>query len=247
MQSPMQPMQPMQYDGRVLVVEDEPALRIDLVDYLLARRFQVDQAATCRESLALLERTRPDLILLDLALPDGNGFAIAAAARQKYDLAVGIIMLTALGDEAHRLAGRSVGADIYLVKETSLREIEACCRNLLRRLKPTSAASTAAAPPAWHLDEMLWQLLTPDGNVVPLTATEIAFLKPLIAAPHIPQKRSNLSQGGDPRNLDAVVLRLRRKIEAASCHPPPFKAVYGSGYVFTGIPALSPLRSPESR
>lgn len=241
------PMQPMQYDGRVLVVEDEPALRIDLVDYLLARRFQVDQAATCRESLALLERTRPDLILLDLALPDGNGFAIAAAARQKYDLAVGIIMLTALGDEAHRLAGRSVGADIYLVKETSLREIEACCRNLLRRLKPTSAASTAAAPPAWHLDEMLWQLLTPDGNVVPLTATEIAFLKPLIAAPHIPQKRSNLSQGGDPRNLDAVVLRLRRKIEAASCHPPPFKAVYGSGYVFTGIPALSPLRSPGSR
>lgn len=241
------PMRPMQYDGRVLVVEDEPALRIDLVDYLLARRFQVDQAATCRESLALLERTRPDLILLDLALPDGNGFAIAAAARQKYDLAVGIIMLTALGDEAHRLAGRSVGADIYLVKETSLREIEACCRNLLRRLKPTSAASTAAAPPAWHLDEMLWQLLTPDGNVVPLTATEIAFLKPLIAAPHIPQKRSNLSQGGDPRNLDAVVLRLRRKIEAASCHPPPFKAVYGSGYVFTGIPALSPLRSPGSR
>lgn len=241
------PMQPMQYDGRVLVVEDEPALRIDLVDYLLARRFQVDQAATCRESLALLERTRPDLILLDLALPDGNGFAIAAAARQKYDLAVGIIMLTALGDEAHRLAGRSVGADIYLVKETSLREIEACCRNLLRRLKPTSAASATAAPPAWHLDEMLWQLLTPDGNVVPLTATEIAFLKPLIAAPHIPQKRSNLSQGGDPRNLDAVVLRLRRKIEAASCHPPPFKAVYGSGYVFTGIPALSPLRSPGSR
>jgi two-component system OmpR family response regulator len=234
---------PMPYDGHVLVVEDEPALRIDLVDFLLARGFQVDQAATCRDSLALLERLRPDLILLDLALPDGNGFAVAAAARQKYDLAVGIIMLTALGDEAHRLAGRSVGADIYLVKDTSLREIEACCRNLLRRLRPSSTANAASLPPAWHLDEMLWQLLTPDGNVVPLTATEMAFLKPLMAAPHIPQKRSHLSQGGEPRNLDAVVLRLRRKIEAASCHPPPFKAVYGSGYVFTGIPSRSQQQS----
>lgn len=237
---------PMQYDGHVLVVEDEPALRIDLVDYLVARGFRVDQAATCRDSLALLERSRPDLILLDLALPDGNGFAVAAAARQQYDLAVGIIMLTAFGDETHRLAGRGVGADIYLVKDTSLREIEACCRNLLRRLRPPSSTNPAPSPPAWHLDDMLWQLMTPDGSVVPLTATEVAFLKPLMAAPHVPQKRADLSQGGEPRNLDAVVLRLRRKIEAVSSHPPPFRAVYGSGYVFTGVPSRSEqqTRSP---
>ena len=227
----------MQHDGRVLVVEDEPALRIDLADYLLARGFQVDQAATCRESLALLGRARPDLILLDLALPDGSGFTVAAAARQQYDLSVGIIMLTAFGDEAHRLAGLGVGADIYLVKNSSLREIEACCRNLLRRLRPSPIANATSAPLVWRVDEMRWQLLTPDGGVVPLTATEVAFLKPLMAAPHIPQKRSHLSQGGEPRNLDAVVLRLRRKIEAASSHPPPFKAVYGSGYVFTGVPS----------
>lgn len=225
----------MQHDGHVLVVEDEPALRIDLADYLVMRGFLVDQAATCRESLALLERSRPDLILLDLALPDGSGFTVAAAARQQYDLSVGIIMLTAFGDEAHRLAGLSVGADIYLVKDSSLREIEACCRNLLRRLRSTSTGRAASAVPAWRLDDMLWQLVTPDGAVVPLTATEVAFLKPLMAAPHVPQKRSDLSQGGEPRNLDAVVLRLRRKIEAVSSHPPPFKAVYGSGYVFTGV------------
>lgn len=229
----------MHYDGHVLVVEDEPALRIDLVDYLLGRGFKVDQAATCKGSLALLECSRPDLILLDLALPDGNGFTVAAAARQRYDLSVGIIMLTAFGDEAHRLAGREIGADIYLVKDTSLREIEACCRNLLRRLRPPPIANVASAPPGWHLDEMLWQLLTPDGSVVPLTATEVAFLKPLMAAPHTPRKRSDLSPGGEPRNLDAVVLRLRRKIEAASSHSPPFKAVYGSGYVFTGVPSPS--------
>jgi len=237
----------MQYDGHVLVVEDEPALRIDLADYLLKRGYQVDQAATCRESLALLERSRPDLILLDLGLPDGSGFTVAAAARQRYDLSVGIIILTAFGDEPHRLAGLGIGADIYLVKDASLREIEACCRNLLRRLRPSvtvhalapTANSALSAPPAWHLDEMLWQLLTPDGGIVPLTATEVTFLKPLMAAPHVPQKRSHLSQGGEPRNLDAVVLRLRRKIEAVSRHPPPFKSVYGSGYVFTGVPTES--------
>jgi len=229
----------MQHDGHVLVVEDEPALRIDLVDYLLARGFHVDQAATCRESFALLERSRPDLILLDLALPDGSGFTVAAAARRQYDLSVGIIMLTAFGDEAHRLAGRGVGVDVYLVKDSSLREIEACCRNLLRRLRPSSIPNAASPLLAWHLDEMLWQLLTPDGGVVPLTATEVTFLKPLMAAPHVPLKRSHLCQGGEPRNLDAVVLRLRRKIEAVSRHPPPFKAVYGSGYVFTGVPSES--------
>lgn len=227
----------MPHEGHVLVVEDEPALRIDLADYLVGRGFLVDQAATCRESLALLERTRPDLILLDLALPDGNGFTVAAAARRHYDLAVGIIMLTAFDDEAHRLAGLGVGADIYLVKDSSLREIEACCRNLLRRLRSLQIAKPEPASPAWHLDEMNWQLLTPDGGTVPLTATEVAFLKPLMAAPHIPQKRGDLCQGGEPRNLDAVVLRLRRKIEAASRHAPPFKAVYGSGYVFTGVPS----------
>jgi DNA-binding response OmpR family regulator len=236
----------MQYDGHVLVAEDEPALRIDLADYLLKRGYQVDQAATCRESLALLDRSRPDLILLDLALPDGSGFTVAAAARQRYDLSVGIIMLTAFGDEPHRLAGLGIGADIYLVKDASLREIEACCRNLLRRLRPAATANAIAptarsplsAAPAWHLDEMLWQLLTPDGGVVPLTATEVTFLKSLMAAPHVPQKRSHLSQG-EPRNLDAVVLRLRRKIEAVSRHPPPFRSVYGSGYVFTGVPSES--------
>jgi DNA-binding response OmpR family regulator len=229
----------MQYEGRVLVVEDEPALRIDLVDFLLSRGFTVDHAATCKQSLALLERARPDLILLDLALPDGSGFAVAAAARQHYGLSVGIIMLTAFGDEAHRLAGFGVGADVYLVKDTSLREIEACCRNLLRRLRASPAELAVSAAPAWRIDETLWQLFTPDGGVVPLTATEIAFLKPMMAAPHVPQKRCELSQGGEPRNLDAVVLRLRRKIEGVSSHPPPFKAVYGSGYVFTGVPSES--------
>jgi two-component system, OmpR family, response regulator len=107
----------MQYDGHVLVVEDEPALRIDLADYLLKRGYRVDQAATCRESLTLLQHSRPDLILLDLALPDGSGFTVAAAARQRYDLSVGIIMLSAFGDEPHRLAGLGIGADIYLIKD----------------------------------------------------------------------------------------------------------------------------------
>lgn len=225
----------MQPDAHVLVVEDEPALRVDLADYLIGRGFRVDQAATCAQSLALLEKTRPDLMLLDLSLPDGSGFSVAAAARQKYDLGIGIIMLSAFGDEAHRLAGLSVGADIYLVKNASLREIDACCRNLLRRLKASpSVSDMSRATETWGLDEANWQLRTPDEISVPLTATELAFLKPLMEAPNTPQERSRLSPRGDKRNLDAVVQRLRRKIEAASSHSPPFKAIYGSGYVFTG-------------
>jgi len=223
----------------VLVVEDEPALRIDLADYLVARGFAVDQAATCEESLAFINHARPDLILLDLALPDGSGLAVAAQVRQRHGLSVGIIMLTAYGDEQHRLSGLGVGADIYLVKDTSLREIEAYSRNLLRRLQVPSTPSIMVEPPAvWQLDEAHWQLLTPDGATVPLTGTEVAFLKPLMAAPHAVLKRKQLSLNGNPRTLDTVVLRLRRKIEAATSHPPPFKMVYGAGYVFIGAPAI---------
>jgi DNA-binding response OmpR family regulator len=224
----------MQGDAHVLVVEDEPALRGDLAEYLAARGFRVDQAASCKESLGVLDKRRPDIILLDLSLPDGSGFTVAAAARQKYDLAVGIIMLTAFSDEAHRLAGLSVGADIYLVKTASLREIDACCRNLMRRLRSSPSSSADPTAPVWDLDEAHWQLMTPDGVAVSLTGTEIAFLKPLMDAPNTPQERNRLSPRGDTRNLDAVVQRLRRKVEAASAHPPPFKTVYGSGYVFTG-------------
>lgn len=223
----------------MLVVEDEPALRISLADYMVAHGFAVDQASTCEECLAFITRARPDLVLLDLALPDGSGLAVAAQVRQRHGLSVGIIMLTAYGDEQHRLSGLGVGADVYLVKDTSLREIEAYSRNLLRRLQPASAPSTINDPPValWQLDETHWQLMTPDGAAVPLTGSEVAFLKPLMATPHAVLQRKQLSLNGNPRTLDTVVLRLRRKIEAATSHPPPFKMVYGAGYVFIGAPA----------
>ena len=221
------------HDGRILVVEDEPALRIDLVEYLSGHGWRVDHSGSRAESLDYLLHDRPDIIVLDLALPDGSGLEIAAATRRRYDLSVGIIVLTAYGDEEHRLAGRGAGADIYLVKTASLREIETCCRNLMRRLV-TLPSSADGSLSDWQLDEINWRLHTPDGSSVSLTATEIAFLRPLMAAPHIPQSRSVLSAGNDPRNLDAVVCRLRRKIESASRHAPPFKTVYGAGYVFTG-------------
>lgn len=224
----------MQHDGRILVVEDEPALRVDLAEYLSGRGWRVDQSQTCQEGLDYLAHMHPDLILLDLGLPDGSGLEVAVAARRRYDLSVGIIMLTAYSDEEHRLGAWGTGADIYLVKHASLREIEACCRSLMRRLRHAPSAAADLPPPTWELDEANWHLLAPDGSAIPLTATEVAFLKPLMAAPHVPQERGKLTVGNDPRNLDAVVRRLRRKIETTCGHAPPFKTVYGLGYVFTG-------------
>ena len=128
----------------ILVVEDEPRLRADLVDFLRLSGFAVTGVATARDLRAVLaDGEAPALIVLDVGLPDGNGFDLAAEIRRGHDC--GIIMLTALGDSDDRIRGFESGADIYLVKGSTLREIEAAIRSLLRRTGRMAAGADGAA------------------------------------------------------------------------------------------------------
>jgi DNA-binding response OmpR family regulator len=222
----------------ILIVEDEPRLRKDLTDFLELTGFMAEGVGTARElRQALADGGSPAVIVLDVGLPDGNGFDLAAEIRASH--ACGIIMLTALGDSDDRIRGFESGADIYLVKDSTLREIEAAIRSLLRRTGGFPDRENGDDD-RWVLDGMNWTLTAPNHRSLKLTATEFAFMNVLCKRcgevcqreelmERLTRPRSNF----DNRHLDAVVSRLRRKIELHSKLPTPIKAVYGVGYTFT--------------
>ncbi|WP_048647097.1 response regulator transcription factor [Nitratireductor soli] len=225
--------------SRILIVEDEEALRGDLVDYMCLQDFEASGVGTAAELLDILRGdVLPHVVILDIALPDGNGFKLAGTIRAQLDC--GIIMLTAHGDTESRVRGFDSGADIYLVKHTPLREITAAVHSLLRRLPQDQAAEDA--PAAWVLDAVGWTLLAPDGQAVKLTATENTFVGALIANAGQPCAREDLASilsrrqtQFDNRHLDAVASRLRRKILDQTNIDPPIKSVYGIGYSFSAV------------
>lgn len=243
---------------KVLVVEDEPSLRVDLVDFLLAHGYSVTglgDAYGFRNHIAW--HGAPDLVLLDVNLPDGNGFDLARELRQQSDC--GIVMLTMRSGADDRVEGLESGADAYLVKHASLREIEATIRSVLRRLEQnrgndaaaagaaaaaneaeTIQAAPAASEPGWAFQPMQWQLLAPNGAVIRLTGSEVAFLSALVERAGKPCPRDEIARvlsrpslRAEDRSIDALVRRLRRKIEETSGGEAPIKMVYGIGYSFS--------------
>jgi two-component system OmpR family response regulator len=224
---------------RILVVEDEPSLRTDLVDYLAMRGFDATGVGTARELRGTLaEGPLPDIVILDIGLPDGNGFDLAGEIRARADC--GIIMLTALGEADDRIKGFESGADIYLVKHSSLREIEATIHSLLRRLQDPRSTAVNRVPDQWILNRSAWQLVAPNRVEIKLTATELAFMGALLENAGQPCSREMLAEvlarpqtSWDNRHLDAVVNRLRRKIKDASQLEAPIKMIYGRGYTFS--------------
>lgn len=220
----------------ILIVEDEPRLRRDLADFLQLVGFAVESMATAHElRQALVDGAAPAVIVLDVGLPDGNGFELAAEIRASHSC--GIIMLTALGDSDDRIRGFESGADIYLVKDSTLREIEAAIRSLLRRRG--ELASPAARNAEWILDSTTWTLIAPNHSSLKLTATEFAFMNVLCNRWGEVCQREELMQTltrpkshFDNRHLDAVVSRLRRKLEERTKLAAPIKVVYGVGYTF---------------
>ncbi|BCH23950.1 transcriptional regulator [Mesorhizobium sp. L-8-10] len=223
---------------RVLIVEDEQRLRKDLVDFLGLCGFTAEGVATA-EALrrALANDELPDVIILDVGLPDGNGFELASEIREAHRC--GIVMLTALGDSDDRIRGFESGADIYLVKHSTLREIEAAIRSLLRRTGDQAEMADGAGD-RWVLDSRNWTLTAPNQRSLKLTATEFALVTALCKHGGGICEREELVETiarprahFDNRHLDAVVSRLRRKIGEQTNMHVPIKVVYGVGYTFT--------------
>lgn len=222
--------------NRILVIEDEPSLRTDLLDFLSLRGFEAQGAATASEARAILAAgPSPAIVILDIGLPDGDGFDLAEDIRALHDS--GILILTSRGSADDRVRGFESGADIYLVKHATLREIEAALNSLSRRLGNSDGRTRS-----WSLNPATWVLQAPDGRDTRLTATELAFIAALLEHNGEPCPRETLLERlarpnahWDNPHLDSMVNRLRRKIKTATGQDAPIKSVYGVGYAFGAV------------
>jgi DNA-binding response OmpR family regulator len=203
----------------VLVVDDEPQIATIARDYLSRAGFSVEVAADGTSGLEMAQRIRPDLVVLDLGLPRLDGLAVARALRRESD--VPIIMLTARVDEADRLAGFDVGADDYITKPFSPRELVARVSSVLRRSRHAPAAGTQFDVADLSIDVAKMRVER-RGSLIDLTATEFQLLTALARYPGRVLTRGQLLDAvrgmeveSFERAIDAHVKNVRRKLERA--------------------------------
>jgi DNA-binding response OmpR family regulator len=223
----------------ILVVDDEPTLRETLVDALEADGFRVVSAADGREALTRFRTERPDLVLLDLMLPELSGIEVCRIIRA--ESGVPIVMLTAKDSELDKVVGLELGADDYVTKPFSLRELTARIRALFRRSEQSVAVD---GPPAVvDLGRVQADLgghrLLRDGEVLPIKPKAFELLAFLIRHPGQVFTRDQLLEhvwgydyAGETRTVDVHVHWLRSQIEEDAGHPAFIHTVRGVGYVF---------------
>jgi two-component system OmpR family response regulator len=230
--------------AHILVVDDDREIRTLLRDFLAKNGYEATAVADGDETRRALARQRFDLVVLDLMLPRESGLAICRELRATSD--VPVIMLTALGDEVDRVVGFEVGADDYLTKPFSPRELLGRIRAVLRR---TSQQPKQQVPDAagfrfadWHLDNTARTLTHSDGSVATLSGAEFRLLALLLE--HAPRvlTRAELfekvrGRDFDPfdRSIDVRVSRLRQVLRDDARAPRIIKTVYGEGYI-VGVP-----------
>jgi len=222
---------------RILVVDDEPGIASICRDYLEKAGFGVTVAGTGSDALAQARSGNPDLVVLDLGLPKMDGLDVTRALRRHSS--VPIIMLTARVEESDKLVGLELGADDYLTKPFSPRELVARVRAVFRRIDrgPERGDVVRAGDVVVDVPRMR---VTVAGRPVDVTSTEFALLATLIRQPGRVFTRAQLldairGDDGDAfdRAVDAHVKNLRRKIEADPHAPRHLLTVYGVGYRFT--------------
>lgn len=220
---------------KILIVDDEPKI-LDIVEaYLVASHYKVIRATTGSEALTLVSEVTPDLIVLDLMLPDVNGIDVCLQLRQQSTIP--IIMLTAKSAEEDILTGLTSGADDYLVKPFSPKELVARIATVLRRITPTSSD----APLVYH--ELVIHSETRQvflqSTELNLTATEFNLLETLAKRPQQVFTREQLIEqikgddfDGFDRAIDSHIKNLRQKLGDNPRNPTYIMTVHGSGYRF---------------
>lgn len=225
--------------ARILVVDDDPGMRALLEAYLGDSGFSVETAADGVAMWATLVQGMPDAIVLDLMLPGEDGLSLARRLRSQSN--VPILMLSARGEEVDRVVGLEMGADDYLAKPFSPRELLARLRALLRRSQGQVEPASQAALPSFgpfQFDAASHRLLQ-DGTEVKLSTAEFALLRIFVEHPLRVLSRDTLidmlkGYERDPfdRSVDTRVTRLRRKIEPHPGEPVYIRTVRGEGYLF---------------
>ena len=222
---------------RALIVEDDPAILRGLKDNLLVESYEVLTASDGEAGYRLVREQKPDLVILDLMLPRMSGYEVCRKLRQEGDTTP-ILMLTARGEEADRVLGLDLGADDYVTKPFSVRELLARVRAIVRRLHPPSTL-----PDELRFDDVVVDFRRYEARKgaqrVEMTRKEFGLLRYLAARPgEVVRRDELLDEVWDYRNypttrtVDNHVLSLRAKLEETPAEPRHLLTVHGVGYKF---------------
>jgi len=221
--------------GRVLVVDDDETVRDVVRRYLEVAGFTVDQAGDGAEGLAQFAAHEPDLVVLDVMMPGINGLEVCKRLRQVSQ--VPIVMLTALGEEENRIAGLQLGADDYVTKPFSPKELALRVASVLRRARmPRPVAAAAELSDGDLRLQMTARTATLAGRELPLTSREFDLLAFFLAHPGVAYSRADLLEKvwgwdfGDQSTVTVHVRRLREKVERDPAKPARVATVWGVGY-----------------
>lgn len=230
----------------LLLVDDEAAIREPLGAYLQRAGFRVSEAANTAEARKILAGNAIELVVLDIMMPGEDGLSLCRSIREQGELPV--ILLTARTEETDRIVGLEMGADDYVLKPFSPRELVARIKTVLRR----SGNGTGAGPretqqqtaayhfEGWTLRTDDWTLTGPDEVAIPLSTADFRLLQAFVTRPRQVLSRDqllDLTQGREAhafdRSIDNQISRLRRKLEDDARSPTLIKTVWGGGYMFS--------------
>jgi DNA-binding response OmpR family regulator len=232
----------------IIIVDDEAPAREMVGDYLKMHGFGVTLCDWGKSLRSVIETQVPDLVVLDLNMPEEDGLSIIRDLKSRIN--VPVIMLTATASPIDRVVGLELGADDYVAKPCELRELMARIRSVLRRSTPAKATSEEAAAKAakdqlvrfgtkW-LDLEAQALRDDEGNEHPLTASEFGLLKVFAANPKRVLSRERLLELANARDAEAFdravdlrIMRIRRKIEPDPTKPAVIRTIRGGGYLFS--------------
>lgn len=218
------------FHAKILLLEDEQDLRDEVTDFFAHHGVEIQAVGSIKQFWQYFQTQAPDLVILDRMLPDGDGLTVLQELRRSGSRC-GIVMLTAKDSAQDLQQGMENLADHYLSKPFPLLQLLAVVRALVWRIRPGDKN--------WLLQVRDWTLVDPNGQALSLTAQEFAFVRSLSENPHQVRSRQKLTADlgksaeiYDVRNLDALVLRLRKKAQQSGMTALPIRTVHGAGYTF---------------
>ncbi len=216
--------------ANILLLDDELELREEVAHYLQTRGHTVTEVGSIRQFRQFFSAQTCDVAIIDRLLPDGDGLELVTDLRSQSHRC-GIVMFTASDGSKDRISGYQNGVDHYVTKPVRLQELAAIVQSLVWRIQGQQG---------WRLSTSEWVLISPQKDAIKLTGMEHAFLTTLIKRPDKVHSRRYIAEAlgkdavsYDERNLDALILRLRKKVAEVCIEPLPVKTVHGQGYAVT--------------
>ncbi len=236
--------------AKILVVDDDPSIRTLIHRFLSRQNYQMEAAEDGKTAMEIFERFNPDLVILDVNLPDATGYSLCQDMQSR--TGVFVLMLTSRTDEADKIRGFSQGADDYLTKPFSLGELEVRVGAILKRQRPVTTAEQQCITFSRLSIDPARREVRMDNTPIQLTALEFDLLHFLASNPGRVWRRNELIQKvwdydyvGDQRVVDVHIGQIRKKIEPDASQPALIHTVRGVGYKFE-MPGSATVTTEES-